>query len=139
MYIDPQPLWHVGIRMHATCVHANWETPFNPRCMPRAWGGAGYTKEEMKVSWEMRKIFEMRDNVKISCTAVRTPTLRAHSESIVLETVKPIAAADVRALLASAPGTTTSFVAPATFTVSTFIVSSACFFKCQLCYCQFVY
>merc|ERR1711976_924403 len=48
----------------------------------------GYTKEEMKVSWEIKKIFQT--DIKVSCTAVRIPTLRAHSEAIVIETEKPI-------------------------------------------------
>ena len=62
-----------------------------------------YTKEEMKVCWETQKILEAPD-MKISCTAVRIPTLRAHSESITIETERPILASDVRALLATAPG-----------------------------------
>lgn len=51
----------------------------------------GYTKEEMKVVWETRKIFNLtEEDILISCTAVRIPTLRAHSESITLETANPI-------------------------------------------------
>merc|ERR1719359_1179744 len=50
----------------------------------------GYTKEEMKVAWEINKIFDQ--DIKVSCTAVRIPTLRAHSEAIVIETEKPITA-----------------------------------------------
>lgn len=63
----------------------------------------GYTKEEMKVAWETRKIFG-DESLAISCTAVRIPTLRAHSESIVLETEKPVNLDRARELLASAPG-----------------------------------
>jgi len=64
-----------------------------------------YTKEEMKVIWETKKIFELSDSdIKITCTAVRIPTLRAHSEAISIETAKPISADDVRELLLSAPG-----------------------------------
>ena len=48
-----------------------------------------YTKEEMKVVWETQKIF-WDENISISCTAVRIPTFRAHSESIVLETEKKV-------------------------------------------------
>lgn len=62
-----------------------------------------YTKEEMKVSWESRKIMNAPE-MKLSCTAVRIPTLRAHSESITLETALPINAADVRLLLSTAAG-----------------------------------
>lgn len=64
----------------------------------------GYTKEEMKVTWELQKIFGLDDDVKVACTAVRVPTLRAHSESITVETEEPISPDDVRELLKSAPG-----------------------------------
>ncbi|MBW2981295.1 aspartate-semialdehyde dehydrogenase [Candidatus Woesearchaeota archaeon] len=49
----------------------------------------GYTKEEMKVVWETRKIFG-DEKILISCTAVRIPTDRAHAESITVETEKII-------------------------------------------------
>lgn len=62
-----------------------------------------YTKEEMKVTWESRKILNVPD-LKVSVTAVRIPTLRAHSESITIETENKINADDVRELLRSAPG-----------------------------------
>lgn len=63
----------------------------------------GYTKEEMKVAWETRKIFG-DDSLLISCTAVRIPTLRAHSEAIVIETEKPISAERAREILSASPG-----------------------------------
>merc|ERR1719355_425389 len=62
----------------------------------------GYTKEEMKVAWEINKIFG--EEIKVSCTAVRIPTLRAHSEAIVIETEKPCPPDEVRKLLESAGG-----------------------------------
>jgi aspartate-semialdehyde dehydrogenase len=43
----------------------------------------------MKVAWETQKILH-DENIAISTTAVRIPTLRAHSESIVLETRKKV-------------------------------------------------
>merc|ERR1712232_678218 len=64
----------------------------------------GYTKEEMKVTWELQKIFGLSDDVKVSCTSVRVPTLRAHSESIIIETEKPIDPDEARELLRSAAG-----------------------------------
>merc|ERR1711874_688988 len=64
----------------------------------------GYTKEEMKVAWEMRKIFGFSDDVRVSCTAVRVPTLRAHSEAITIETELPINPDEARELLRSATG-----------------------------------
>jgi aspartate-semialdehyde dehydrogenase len=63
----------------------------------------GYTKEEMKVAWETRKIMRAKD-IKISCTAVRIPTLRTHSEAITLELEKPANPNDVRKLLETASG-----------------------------------
>ncbi|RHY27024.1 hypothetical protein DYB32_007107 [Aphanomyces invadans] len=51
----------------------------------------GYTKEEMKVTWETNKIFG-ESTMKISCTAVRIPILRAHSEAITIQTARPITA-----------------------------------------------
>merc|ERR1719409_1239584 len=48
-----------------------------------------YTKEERKVTWETRKIMDLPD-LPVSCTCVRIPTLRAHAESITIETEKPV-------------------------------------------------
>ena len=62
-----------------------------------------YTKEEMKVAWESRKILDAPD-LKVSCTAVRIPILRAHSEAITLETELPITAAEAQSILSNAPG-----------------------------------
>ncbi|KAL7572129.1 hypothetical protein ACA910_001762 [Epithemia clementina (nom. ined.)] len=64
----------------------------------------GYTKEEMKVTWESRKICGLADDFPISCTAVRIPTIRAHSEVIVVETEKPIDLEAARKALQEAPG-----------------------------------
>jgi aspartate-semialdehyde dehydrogenase len=47
----------------------------------------------MKVVWETIKIFGLTDkDIKITCTAVRIPTIRAHSEAITIETEKKITA-----------------------------------------------
>merc|ERR1712039_624533 len=64
----------------------------------------GYTKEEMKVTWELQKIFGLPDDVKVSCTSVRVPTLRAHSESITIETELPIDPNEARDILRNAEG-----------------------------------
>lgn len=64
----------------------------------------GYTKEEMKVTWETRKICEMADDFPVSCTAVRIPTFRAHSETIVLETTEKVDVKAAQELLAKSPG-----------------------------------
>jgi aspartate-semialdehyde dehydrogenase len=65
----------------------------------------GYTREELKVMWETRKIFRTPD-LLVSCTAVRVPTLRAHAESIVVETEKDVTPEAARELLRAAPGVT---------------------------------
>jgi len=62
----------------------------------------GYTREEMKVAWEMVKIF--RCDIKVACTAVRVPTIRAHGESITIETEKPIDPTEAREILRGASG-----------------------------------
>lgn len=62
-----------------------------------------YTKEEMKVTWETKKIMDAPD-MKISVTAVRIPTLRAHSEAITIETEEKISAKEVRDILSKSPG-----------------------------------
>lgn len=63
----------------------------------------GYTKEEMKMVNETRKIFN-DDSIAITATAVRVPVFYGHSESINVETKNKISAAEVKELLASAPG-----------------------------------
>jgi aspartate-semialdehyde dehydrogenase len=62
-----------------------------------------YTKEEMKVVWETRKIFDDAD-VSISCSCVRIPVMRVHSESIVVETEKKISASKVRNIFKNTAG-----------------------------------
>jgi len=63
----------------------------------------GYTDEEMKVTNELRIIFDTPE-LPVSCTSVRVPIDRAHSESITLETVKPFVVERVQELLKHAPG-----------------------------------
>jgi aspartate-semialdehyde dehydrogenase len=63
----------------------------------------GYTKEEMKMVWETRKIME-DDSIVVNPTAVRVPVFYGHSEAVHIETRKKISAADARALLEKAPG-----------------------------------
>jgi aspartate-semialdehyde dehydrogenase len=63
----------------------------------------GYTKEEMKMVWETRKIME-DDSIEVNPTAVRVPVFYGHSEAIHIETRKKITAAAARALLEKAPG-----------------------------------
>lgn len=63
----------------------------------------GYTKEEMKMVNETRKILE-DDNIGVTATTVRVPVFFGHSESINIETEKHITAVEVKSLLENAPG-----------------------------------
>ena len=63
-----------------------------------------YTKEEMKMYKETRKI--MHSDVRTSATCVRVSSLRSHSESVWIETEKPLTVEQVREVLKSAPGVT---------------------------------
>ncbi|AHE98650.1 aspartate-semialdehyde dehydrogenase [Thioalkalivibrio paradoxus] len=63
----------------------------------------GYTKEEMKMVWETRKIFE-DDSIMVNPTTVRVPVFYGHSEAVHIETREKISAETARALLEQAPG-----------------------------------
>ncbi len=62
----------------------------------------GYTKEEMKMFNETRKI--MHADIKVSATCVRVPVMRAHSEAIWVETERPISVAEAREAFEKADG-----------------------------------
>ena len=63
----------------------------------------GYTKEEMKMVWETRKIFE-DDAIQVNPTAVRVPVFYGHSEAVHIETGEKITAERARELLEKADG-----------------------------------
>ncbi|MFZ0483999.1 MAG: aspartate-semialdehyde dehydrogenase [Desulfobacterales bacterium] len=63
----------------------------------------GYTKEEMKMVHETRKILE-DDTIGVTATTVRVPVFFGHSESINIETKRDVSAREVRALLERTPG-----------------------------------
>ncbi|MGB5457820.1 MAG: aspartate-semialdehyde dehydrogenase, partial [Gammaproteobacteria bacterium] len=63
----------------------------------------GYTKEEMKMVWETRKIFE-DDAIQVNPTAVRVPVFFGHSEAVHIETLEKIGAEQARELLSRADG-----------------------------------
>ena len=62
-----------------------------------------YTKEEMKMTNETKKMFH-DDNIAICATTVRVPVYRSHSEAINIETEKSLTAAEAREILRKAPG-----------------------------------
>ena len=63
----------------------------------------GYTKEEMKLVWETRKILG-DDAIQVNPTAVRVPVFYGHSEAVNVETREKLSAEAARALLERAPG-----------------------------------
>ncbi len=63
----------------------------------------GYTKEEMKMVNETRKILE-DPTILVSATTVRVPVFYGHSEAVHVETERPLSPDEARALLARAPG-----------------------------------
>lgn len=63
----------------------------------------GYSKEEMKMIWETRKILH-NDEMKVTATAVRVPVFDSHSESINVEFENSFEMADLMSTLAAAPG-----------------------------------
>ncbi len=63
----------------------------------------GYTKEEMKMFNETRKMLH-DDRIKVTATCVRVPVISAHSEAITIETEEPIEPETARELISNAPG-----------------------------------
>ncbi len=64
----------------------------------------GYTKEEMKVANETRKILHLDEDFPISCTAARVPVYRGHSEAVTIEFASHVKAEQVRNVLSHAYG-----------------------------------
>ena len=76
-------------------------------CVPHidAFQDNGYTREEMKIVWESRKIFG-EPQLRVNATAVRVPVFYGHSEVVHIDTTRPLSAARARELLENAPGVT---------------------------------
>ncbi len=74
-------------------------------CVPHidAFQDNGYTKEEMKLVWETRKILE-DESIRVNPTTVRVPVFYGHSEAVHLTTRRKISAQEARELLSRAPG-----------------------------------
>jgi aspartate-semialdehyde dehydrogenase len=89
--------------------------PYAPKVLPHPYAfnvfshnsavdpATGYNDEETKVIKETKKIFGDPD-IRVSATCVRVPVLRAHCEAITIECERPIAPAEVREILKTAPG-----------------------------------
>lgn len=76
---------------------------FNVFSHNSAVGPDGSNEEERKLLTETRRMWES-ESVRVAATCVRVPTLRAHAEAIHLELARPTSEAEIRALLADAPG-----------------------------------
>ena len=63
----------------------------------------GYTKEEMKIVWETRKILG-DDSIRVNATTVRIPVFYGHSEAVHIETREKLSADEAREILTAAPG-----------------------------------
>ena len=63
----------------------------------------GYTREEMKMVWETRKIFG-DNSIRVNPTCVRVPVFYGHAEAVHIETHVPITVDEVRAMMVDAPG-----------------------------------
>ncbi len=79
--------------------------PIAGNCLPHidSFLENGYTKEEMKMINETKKIFK-DSNLKITATTVRVPVMNSHSESINIELEKPFELNEVVQILSNAPG-----------------------------------
>ena len=88
----------------------NWENKVYPHriafnCLPHidSFLENGYTKEEIKMVNETRKILE-DDAIGVTATTVRVPVFHSHSESVNVETIESISAREVKSLLENTPG-----------------------------------
>ena len=79
--------------------------PIDKNCLPHCdvFLDNGYTKEEMKVYHETKKIMRLPE-VDLACTAVRVPVVAGHSESVYVELDRPFELDAVRAALRAFPG-----------------------------------
>jgi aspartate-semialdehyde dehydrogenase len=91
------------------------ERPYTPKVLPHPYAfnlfshnssvdpQTGYNEEELKALHETRKIYGDA-SIRVSATCVRVPVLRAHSIAVNFECERPITPAEVRHILADAPG-----------------------------------
>jgi aspartate-semialdehyde dehydrogenase len=96
-----------AVRKNAIPAPSKFAHPIIGNCIPHIddFLSNGYTKEEMKMVNETRKI--MGDHtIEVSPTCVRVPVPFSHSESIQVETERPISVEEARALWSRAPGLT---------------------------------
>lgn len=82
-----------------------YKYPIFNNCIPQidSFTENGYTKEEMKMIDETKKIFS-DPSLKITATTVRVPVMNSHSESINVETIKPFDIEEIKHNLSNSPG-----------------------------------
>ncbi len=82
-----------------------YPVPIHANAIPfvQAFAEGGLTTEEWKMVRETRRILE-RPDLAVSCTCVRVPVRRAHSEAVNIEFERPVSPDEVREILARAPG-----------------------------------
>lgn len=85
--------------------YSAFKHPIAFNCIPQIGGEkeSGYTSEEMKMVYETRKILG-DESILVNATCVRVPVSNCHSESITVETERPVAPEEARELFASFPG-----------------------------------
>ena len=83
-----------------------WPHPIYNNCLPHidVFLENGYTKEEMKVVNETKKILHLDDSTMISCTAARVPVFNGHSEAVDIEFNEEVSPEKVREILSNAYG-----------------------------------
>jgi aspartate-semialdehyde dehydrogenase len=82
-----------------------YKYPIDQNCIPQidSFLDNGYTKEEMKMVNETRKILSSPD-IKITATCVRIPVIGGHSESVNIQTSKHFVLSEIRSLILNTPG-----------------------------------
>lgn len=85
--------------------YTTFKHPIAFNCIPQIGGekADGYTSEELKMVYETRKILE-DDSILVNATCIRVPVANCHSETITVETERPVSPEEARKLFESFPG-----------------------------------
>ena len=96
----------IAVNENKSFENVKFKKPIAYNCIPQidSFCENGYTKEEMKVTNETRKILHLDENVPISCTAVRVPVFVGHSEAVEIEFQENVDVNEVRGILSNAYG-----------------------------------
>ncbi len=96
----------IAVNENRPFTNVKFKKPIAYNCIPQIddFCDNGYTKEEMKVTNETRKILHLKPDTPISCTAVRVPVFIGHSEAVTVEFEKELSPEKARELLEKAWG-----------------------------------